>query len=86
MWVPGAISSGFQRPSPPPELTGPRLEKLMTSAMLFAPKFEMPQPSLPVWRWFSEAPTVSTLLAVLGVETELLPGPSLPAAKITRYS
>ena len=62
------------------------LEKLMMSRRLLAPLLLMPQPSVPVCRSFSEAPTVRTFLAVPGVETVLLPGPLLAAVKITRYS
>ena len=69
MCVPGAAISGFQRPSPPEALMGPRLEKEMMSWTLFAPLLLTPQPSVPVSRLFSEAPTVRMFLAVPGVET-----------------
>jgi hypothetical protein len=52
MCVPGATMSGLTRPSPPAELTGPRLEKPMMSLALSAPVLPMPQPSFPVWRKF----------------------------------
>src|SRR5262245_59146962 len=77
MCVPGAMRSGFLRPSE----VGPRLLKEMMSFALSAPVLAMPQPSVPVWRKFSEAPAVMTFLAVPGAETVLAPEPSLPAAK-----
>ena len=83
MCVPGATMSGLMRPSPPAALTGPRLEKPMMSLALSAPVLPMPQPSFPVWRTFSPAPTVMMFLAVPGLLTVLAPDPSLPAAKIT---
>ena len=49
---------GAKWPSPPAELTGPRLENEITSLALSAPLLAMPQPSVPVWRTFSPAPTV----------------------------
>ncbi len=86
MCVPGALISGLKRPSLPALFTGPRLLKLIRSRRSLAPELAMPQPSVPVWRSFSEAPTVMMFLAVPGVETVLLVGPSLPAAKTTAYS
>jgi hypothetical protein len=62
MWVPGATTSGFMRPS----CVGPRLEKLMMSLALLAPAFVTPQPSVPEPRTLSAAPTVITFLAVPG--------------------
>ena len=83
MCVPGAIISGLIRPSPPLELIGPRLEKPMISLRLSAPELATPQPSEPVWRKFSPAPTVIMFLAVAGLPTVLAPLPSFPAAKTT---
>ena len=61
MWVPGATRSGFIRRSS----VGPRLEKSrMSRALLDAAS--LTQPSPPVARTFSEAPTVITFLAVPG--------------------
>jgi len=54
MCVPGAVMSGFLRWSE----HGPREEKLMMSSALSAPVLATPQPSLPVMRQFSLAPTV----------------------------
>ena len=71
------------RPSPPVAFTGPRLEKPMMSLALSAPVLAMPQPSVPVWRTFSLAPTVMTFLAVAGLLTVFAAEPSLPAAKTT---
>jgi hypothetical protein len=76
MCVPGAEISGFLRWSE----VGPRDEKLMMSSALFAPVLVMPQPSVPVMRQFSPAPTVMMFLAVLGGCTVEVPGPLLPAA------
>src|ERR687895_208451 len=59
MWVPGATTSGFSRPSS----VGPRLEKLMMSRALFACVSVTPHPSVPLWRTPSDAPTVITFLA-----------------------
>src|SRR5262245_19823175 len=85
MCVPGAQISGFQRPSPLPAATGPRLENEATSCQLLAPVLVTPQPSVPVWRSFSPAPTVITFLAVPGVDTVFEPEPLLPAENTTRY-
>jgi hypothetical protein len=59
MWLPGATRSGFNRPSS----VGPRLEKLMMSRALSAPLFVTPQPSMPLGRTPSDAPTVITFFA-----------------------
>src|SRR5882672_2806247 len=77
MCVPGAMISGFLRES----LVGPREEKLMMSSALSAPVLATAQPSVPVMRQFSEAPTVMMFLAVPGGWTVDAPGPLLPAAK-----
>jgi hypothetical protein len=81
--VPGAIRSGLTRASPPDELTGPRLEKAMTSLALSAPELPVPQPSMPVCRTFSPAPMVIMFLAVPGLPTVPALDPPLPAEKTT---
>src|SRR6185436_7350532 len=78
--------SGLTRPSPPAELTGPRLEKPITSFELSAPLVAAAQPSVPVWRTFSPAPTQITFFAVAGLLTVLAPEPSFPAANTTVIS
>src|SRR5215510_6156702 len=93
MWVPGATSSGFLRPS----AQGPRLEKKAMSLALLAlesatPQEVLPEGSLPpfavdIERTFSEAPTVMTFLAVPGAPTVCAPPePALPAAKTMTIS
>ena len=74
MCVPGATTSGLTRPS----VVGPRLEKVARSWALSASALETPQPSVPVGRTFSEAPTEITFLAVPG---EVSVSVSLPAEK-----
>ena len=66
MWVPGATMSGLSRPS----LVGPRLEKSAMSRALSAPAFVTPQPSVPLARTLSDAPTVMTFFAVAWLPSE----------------
>ena len=78
MWVPGAIMSGFLRPSE----QGPRLENEMTSIALSAPESAIPHWSAAPKAWTpSEAPDVKTFFAVPGEPTVPAPEPLLPAAK-----
>jgi hypothetical protein len=53
----------------------------MRSRRSFAPVLLTPQPSVPVWRLFSDAPTVMMFFAVPGGWTVEAPGPLFPAAK-----
>src|SRR5262245_4423892 len=82
MCVPGAMRSGFFRPSE----VGPRLLNEMMSFALSAPVLPIPQPSVPVCRKFSDARAVMTFFAVPGAETVFGPDPAFPAANTTAIS
>ncbi len=75
--VPGATRSGLRRPSS----VGPRLEKLATWRALSALASGVAQPSTPLARTPSDAPTVMTFFAVASEWIVPCPTvPSLPAA------
>ena len=64
--VPGATRSGFRRPSS----VGPRLEKFAMSRAMSASALVVPQPSVPLARTPSDAPTVITFFADPSAEIE----------------
>ena len=70
----GRDDVGFDATVAARRIDGAAARKPMMSLALSAPVLPMPQPSFPVWRKFSPAPTEMMFLAVPGLLTVLDPG------------